>query len=125
MAGTRPGGVTVVSILAWISGALNVIGGAILLLTSAASADPGAAVLGGIIAVVLGLITIFVAVGLWRGSGVARIIATVVFVLNLVNGLVTLFTASGNAWSGAISALLALIGIILLWTKAASAFFRR
>ena len=125
MAGTRPGGVTVVSILAWISGALNVIGGAILLLTSAASADPGAAVLGGIIAVVLGLIMIFVAVGLWRGSGVARIIATVVFVLNLVNGLVTLFTASGNAWSGAISALLALIGIILLWTKAASAFFRR
>ncbi|MFS0734673.1 hypothetical protein ABC304_04500 [Microbacterium sp. 1P10UB] len=125
MARSRPGGVTLVAILAWISGALNVIGGAVLLLTAPASAAPGAAVLGGIIGVVLGLATIFVAVGLWRGSNLARTIATVVFTLNLINGIVTIFTTAGNAWSGVVSALFALIGIVLLWTKAASAFFRR
>ena len=125
MARSRPGGVTLVAILASLSGALNVIGGAVLLLTAPASAAPGAAVLGGIIGVVLGLATIFVAVGLWRGSNLARTIATVVFTLNLINGIVTIFTTAGNAWSGVVSALFALIGIVLLWTKAASAFFRR
>jgi hypothetical protein len=122
MAGSRPGGVTVVSILAWISGLLQLITGILGLFVA-----PGSVVtIAAWIAIVLGIITVLVGAGLWRGSPTARVIATIVFVLNLVNAVVSLFTVpAGNAWSPIVSGLLALIGIILLWTRAASDFFRR
>ena len=122
MAGTRPGGVTLVSILAWISGVLQVITGIVLLLTPVTGTP---LVIAAWVGIVLGIITIAVGLGLWRGSPIARIIATVVFVLNLINAIVAMFTAQGSIWAAAVSGLLALIGIILLWTRAASDFFRR
>ncbi len=122
MAGPRPGGVTVVSILAWISGVLQVIGGALVLIAGAEVA--GLAVIAWV-TILLGLITIFVGIGLWRGNSLARIIATVVFVLNLVSAIIAVFSNPEAAWQPLISGLLALIGIILLWTRAASDFFRR
>ena len=122
MAGTRPGGVTLVSVLAWISGLLQLITGILALFVA-----PGSVVsIAAWIAIVLGIITILVGAGLWRGSPTARVIATIVFVLNLVNAVVSLFSVQANsAWSPIVSGLLAVIGIILLWTKAASEFFRR
>ncbi|KAA9108403.1 DUF7144 family membrane protein [Microbacterium rhizomatis] len=122
MAGTRPGGVTVVSILAWISGLLQLITGILALFVAPTSS---AIMVAAWIAIVLGVITILVGAGLWRGSSVARLIATVVFVLNLVNAVFTIFATPANAWSATVNGLFALIGIILLWTKAASDFFRR
>jgi hypothetical protein len=122
MAGPRPGGVTVVSILAWISGVLQVIGGVLILI---AGAELAALALVAWVTIILGLITIFVGIGLWRGNSVARIIATVVFVLNLVNAVVAIFSNPDSVWQPIVSGLLALIGLILLWTKAASDFFRR
>lgn len=122
MAGTRPGGVTVVSILAWISGLLQLITG--ILALAAAPGLPAVAI-GAWIAIVLGVITILVGAGLWRGRPTARFIATIVFIFDLVNGVVTLVTTPANAWAAIVGGLLALIGIILLWTRAASDFFRR
>ncbi|WP_375386019.1 hypothetical protein [uncultured Microbacterium sp.] len=122
MAGTRPGGVTVVSILAWISGLLQLIAGILALFVVPISS---AITVAAWISIALGVITILVGAGLWRGSPAARLIATIVFVLNLVNAVFTLFATPANAWSAIVSGLFALIGIILLWTKAASAFFRR
>jgi hypothetical protein len=122
MAGPRPGGVTVVSILAWISGVLQVIGGVLVLI---AGAEIAALAVVAWITILLGLVTIFVGVGLWRGNSLARIIATVVFVLNLISAIVAIFSNPEGAWQPLISGLLAVIGIILLWTKAASEFFRR
>ncbi|MET0671958.1 MAG: hypothetical protein ABWX66_06950 [Lacisediminihabitans sp.] len=123
MAGARPGGVTLVSILAWISGVLQLITGIVLLF--APDGANGAVTIAAWISIVLGIITIAVGVGLWRGSPVARIIATIVFVLNLISAVVAMFTASGSLWAALVNGLLALIGIILLWTRAASDFFRR
>jgi hypothetical protein len=123
MAGARPGGVTLVSILAWISGLLQLIGGIVLLFTPAISST--AVMIAAWVAIVLGIITIAVGVGLWRGSPVARVIATIVFLLNLVNAIIGMFTASIGIWPALVNMLLAAIGLALLWTKAASDFFRR
>lgn len=123
MAGARPGGVTLVSILAWISGVLQLIGGIVLLFAPAG--ENNAVTIAAWIGIVLGILTIAVGVGLWRGSPVARVLATIVFVLNLISAVVAMFTASGSLWAALVNGLLALIGIILLWTRAASDFFRR
>jgi hypothetical protein len=122
MATSRPGGVTLLSILAWISGLLQLILGIIVVI---GGADSTVFVAAGWIAGILGLITIIVAIGLWRGNRAARIVATIVFALNLINAVAGAVTASGAAiptfW---VNALLALTGLILLWTKAATEFFR-
>jgi hypothetical protein len=122
MPGPRPGGATLVSILAWISGLLQVIGGVLVLIAGGAIS---ALVVAAWITIALGVVTILVGIGLWRGSSAARIIATIVFALSLVNAVVGIFAAPENPWQEVVSALLALIGLILLWTKAANDFFRR
>lgn len=122
MAAPRPGGVTLVSILAWISGLLQVILGVLIIL---GGEDATPFVIAGWIAGLLGIITIIVAIGLWTGNRAARIVATIVFVLNLINAVWGALTATfDGAWGFWVNALIALIGIILLWTKAASDFFR-
>jgi hypothetical protein len=117
MAGQRPVGVTVVAVIAWISGALNVIGGIIQIL-------PGGHNFGaGVWAIIIGIVTIVVSLGLFRGSNAARVIVTIVFVLNLLSAFFLLFSPF-TFWSALISALLAVIGIALLFTRPANVFFR-
>ncbi|MEJ1231095.1 MAG: hypothetical protein WDM88_11410 [Galbitalea sp.] len=119
MAGSRPGGVTLVSILAWISGVISIIGGLLALFVSFA--------LVGWLTLILGIITVAVGVGLWRGNNLARVLATIVFVLDIANAIYTMVTAQGNSsfWSAFVGGLLALIGLIFLYTRAANKFFGR
>ena len=65
MAGARPGGVTLVAVLAWISGAVNIIAGILLLIAAIMAPD---ALWFGIVQLALGIITIIVSIGLLRGS---------------------------------------------------------
>ena len=123
MAGQRPGGVTLVAVIAWINGVLGVITG-ILLLTGGAAADSPAVTTAAWITIVIGIITILVGVGLLRGSRVARIVATIVFVLNLANAIWTMFAVPGQLWAAIINALLAVIGLVLLYSARANEFFR-
>jgi len=123
MAGPRPGGVTLVAVIAWINGVLGVITG-ILLLTGGAAADSPAVTTAAWITIVIGIITILVGVGLLRGSRVARIVATIVFVLNLANAIWTMFAVPGQLWAAIINALLAVIGLVLLYSARANEFFR-
>jgi hypothetical protein len=123
MAGPRPGGVTLVAVIAWINGVLGVITG-ILLLTGGAAADAAAVTTAAWITIVIGIITILVGVGLLRGSNVARIVATIVFVLNLANAIWTMFAVPGQLWVAIINALLAVIGLVLLYSARANEFFR-
>ncbi|WP_308797683.1 hypothetical protein [Agromyces silvae] len=117
MAGQRPVGVTVVAVIAWISGALNILGGVIQMFPGG---DNFAA---GVWALIIGIVTIVVSLGLFRGSNAARIVVTIVFVLNLLSAFFLLFSPF-TLWSAAISALLAGIGIALLYTRPANVFFR-
>jgi|EndMetStandDraft_7_1072992.scaffolds.fasta_scaffold623662_1 hypothetical protein len=121
MTGTRPGGVTVVAVLAWISGAVNIIAGVLLLIASIMAPD---ALWYGLIQLVLGIVTIVLSVGLLRGRPNARIVVTVVFVLNLISALFVIFFQQAQVWSGVVSGVAVVIGLVLLWTRRANEFFR-
>ena len=120
MAGPRPGGVTLVAVIAWISGAINIVAGVLLMF--AAIMEPEALWFG-LVQLALGIITIVVSVGLFRGRNLARIIVTVVFVLNLISAVFVIFFQQAQIWSGIASGILVLIGIVLLWTRRANEFF--
>jgi hypothetical protein len=123
MAGPRPGGVTLVAVIAWINGVLAVIGGILILIAGADEGFP-AAVAAAWIGIVIGVITILVGIGLLRASNLARIIATIVFVLNIGSAIFTMFSAPDQLWSAIITGLLALVGLVLLYSARANEFFR-
>jgi hypothetical protein len=116
MAGSRPGGVTLVSILAWISGIIAIIAGVLGLIALQWTI--------GAISLVLGIITVAVGAGLWRGSRVARVIATIVFVIDVVDAVWTIVIAPSSFWPSLVAGLLAFIGLVFLYTRAANQFFR-
>ena len=60
MASSRPVGVTIVAVLAWISGALSILGGVLLLISGleVASMPRGALVAAAVISIIVGIITI-------------------------------------------------------------------
>ena len=125
MAGSRPVGVTIVAVLAWISGLFSIIGGILLLLSGleTASMPRGLIVTSAIISILIGIIVILVSLGLFRGSNGARIVVTIVFILNIVNAILQLFQRQDSLWTAILSALPAIIGLILLYTKSANNFF--
>ncbi len=119
MASTRPVGVTIVSVVALVSGVLGTIGAIVALVSGAAVT--------GIIGLILGILTLIVGIGLFSHSQIARILATIVLVLELASAIFSVgSTGFGNAavtWP-IISGILAIAGIILLFTKRANAYFR-
>ncbi|MGK3950986.1 hypothetical protein ACLKM7_01540 [Microbacterium sp. I2] len=127
MAQSRPVGVTIVAVLAWISGFFSILGGILLLISGleVASMSREALIIAAVISIIVGIVVIIVSFGLFRGSNVARIITTVVFVLNIVNAVVQIFTGTQSLWTALLSALPSIIGVILLYTKSANAFFNR
>ena len=121
VAGPRPGGVTLVAVIAWINGLLALIAGIIVL--TAGGGDAALATVGWV-QVIIGVITILVGIGLLRGNNLSRILATIVFVLNLGSAIYVMFAAPGQLWSAIISGLLAIIGLVLLYSARANEFFR-
>ena len=119
MAGPRPGGVTLVAVLAWISGALQILTGILILLTG----DGGGTAVAWT-AIVIGVITIIVSLGLFRGNNAARIIVAIIFVLNLTSAVFTMILVPAQLWSALIAAALALVGLVLLFSQRANEFFR-
>lgn len=125
MAGPRPVGVTIVAVLAWISGLFSIIGGILLIVSGleTESQSRGLIVTSAVIGIIIGIVVIIVSLGLFRGSNGARTITTIVFALNIVNSVVQLFSGTESLWTAILSALPSIIGIILLYTKSANAFF--
>lgn len=125
MAGRRPGGVTLVAVIVVINGILELLGG-ILVLAGVAAIGAGVLAAVPVVAIVLGILTILVGLSLLRGGQIARVITTIVLAIDLAYAILGIFqsTGSGAIWSPLVSGLLALLGIVLLWTRRASAFFR-
>jgi len=121
MTGTRPGGVTLVAVLAWISGAVNIIAGVLLLIAAIMAPD---ALWYGLVQLVLGIVTIVLSIGLLRGRPGARVVITVVFVLSLISAVFVIFFQQAQVWSGIVSGIAVLIALVLLWTGRANEFFR-
>ncbi|MWB99179.1 hypothetical protein [Agromyces seonyuensis] len=115
MSGPRPVGVTLVAVIAWISGALQIVSGVFQLIPG------GVSIWGALWSILLGFITIVVSIGLLRGDPSARTIVTIVFVLNIITSVFLIF--AGYFWTGIWSAVLPIIGIVLLFTKRANRFF--
>ncbi|QEO15024.1 hypothetical protein FLP10_11810 [Agromyces intestinalis] len=129
----RPTGVTVVAVLAWISGALDLISGILLLFLLPVQAvvdqfqGTGGLLTAAIASIIVGLIVVLVAGGLLNGNSAARLIVTVVEVLSIIGGLFLVFAYYGNRpeviweWLGIF---FSLIVLLLLWSRKASEFFR-
>lgn len=118
-AATRPFGVTLVAILTWISGAFGIIGGLVDVLDA-----NGAVSTASIANLVIGVVTIAVGIGLLRGNAAARVLATIVLVLTVAAAVWGAFNGL-PFWSAVGAGLPALIGLLLLYSRSASAFFRR
>ena len=114
MAGERPVGVTIVAVIAWIIGAIQIVG-AILALIAGAGIDAWAVL-------IVGILTIAVSLGLFRGSNAARIIMAVVFTLNLVVA-VWAIVIGVDFWDQIVAAVLAIVGLVFLFSAKANAFF--
>lgn len=117
MAGSRPFGVTLVAIIAWITGAFQIISGVVSLFSGQLTL--------GVVAIVVGIITILVSLGLFGGRNGARIIVAIIFLLNIGGSIWLMVTQPPALWSALGSLILPLIGLILLFTSRANAFFAK
>jgi hypothetical protein len=115
MSATRPFGVTLVAVIAWITGAWQVLTGILALF----ALRP----LIGSVSIVIGIITILVSIGLFGGRSGARVIVTIVFLLNIGAAIWVAFSQPDQLWSALGGAILPLIGLILLYTSRANAYF--
>jgi len=115
MAGERPVGVTIVAVIAWIIGAIQIVG-AILAIIAGAGFDAW-------VVLIIGILTIAVSLGLFRGSNTARIIMAIVFTLNLIVA-VWAIVIGVDFWDQVIAGALAIVGLVFLFSKKASAFFQ-
>jgi hypothetical protein len=127
----RPGGITLLAVLIVVSGLLGLIG-SIAVIIGRGNDDfvrdtgVGSSTLlwVGIVGVIIAVVYLLVARGLTRGSGLARGLAALVAVLSLASGIYQAIIQSGSLrWSAVISALLALIVLLLLFSPRANAFF--
>jgi hypothetical protein len=129
---SRPGSVTLVVVLTWISAILALIGGVLALVGGQVYLNElgwsaGEARIEGIIGIVLGLILALLASALGKGSKFARFLVTIVMLFRLVVGAfgVVALWGSTYVWTGVVSMVLALIVLWLLWNAKAGAFFAR
>ncbi|WP_353814936.1 hypothetical protein [Agromyces sp. SYSU T00266] len=129
--GSRPVTITIIGVLAFIAGAIDMISGVVLFFLLAVPevvdgfGGTGQLITAAIASIVVGLITAVLAGGLLRGSQPARLIVTVLQVISIIGSLFLAVAYLGipvGEWIGlAVSALV----VILLWTPKASAFFTR
>ena len=125
----RPGGVTLVAVLTWIQGFLDVIAGIILLFNvnnPAFEREFGygdAVLIAGIATIVIGVVIIAVARGLLSGSRFARGVVTIFVLLSLVSAVYVAIAIPAQLVPAIISGLLSLIVLGLLWSGKAANFF--
>jgi len=127
----RPGGITLLAVLIVVSGLLGLIGSIAVIIGRGnedfvrnTSVSSGTLLWVGIVGVIIALVYLAVARGLTRGSGLARGLATLVAVLSLGSSIYGIVIQTGNLrYSAIVSAVLALIVLLLLYSPRANAFF--
>ncbi|MCI2956306.1 hypothetical protein MN032_01270 [Agromyces atrinae] len=124
MAVRRPAGVVFVAALAWLGAVIQMVAGSLVI---AASADVD--VSAGEIAlawtmIAIGVFSFVVAFALFSGSAIARILVTASFFFSLVSAVVSLVAASAGPTAPVLSGIGALLGLVMLYTPRANAYFR-
>lgn len=123
----RPRGVTVIGVVAYIGGIVDIVGGSMLLVLATGAALLASPLPGGLVTaitvIIAGIVVVAVADGLMRGSRLARWIVTVVRSVSIVTQVIAL-TAGGVALLvGIVSVLISVIVLSWLWTPRANAYF--
>jgi hypothetical protein len=125
----RPAGVTFIGVLAYIGGIFDIIGGSMLLVIATGAALVANPLPGGLLTaitiIVSGVIVLIVAGGLLRGSGVSRLIFTIVRGISIVLQILAVTTGGVGLFVGIISVLISAIVLSWLWAPRANAFFSR
>ncbi len=130
MASTRPGGVTLVAVLTWISGLLDIIGGTILLFQTSVAATvdqfggPSQLIASALLTVLIGVVVIVVAVGLLRGSEGSRIVMTIFQILSIVSSVFLAIAYPAGAIGEYFGIAISAVVLLLLWSRSASDYFR-
>lgn len=120
MAGQRPFGVSLLTIIIVIYGISAIVMGILGLLTVFGDLGTGA-LIAAALTILIGLVYLAVASGLWNGGRVARMLVAIFTVLGLIAGILTL--VGGNVWQGLIQIVVTLIILFLLFNAKAKAFF--
>ena len=126
----RPGGVTLVAVLAMISGVLDIIGGSLLLFQTSAEATverfggESQLIASALFTILVGVVVIVVAIGLLRGNNASRIIITIFQMISIIGSVFLAIAYPPGAIAEYFSIAVAVIVLFLLWTRRASAFFR-
>ncbi|MCP2638099.1 hypothetical protein K0817_016220 [Microbacterium sp. HD4P20] len=115
----RPVGVTIVAIIAWLSGLIQIIA-SIFVIIAGLVITPVALIAW--FSLAIGIITLIVGVGLWKGNSTARTVATIVFIINIVLEVLGMFNGE-SLWSAISGSILSIIGLILLYTRSAREYF--
>lgn len=122
----RPVVVTIVVVLVAIGGALSIVSGLLLLLSRYRVTDDlvlTVSLLGAGTAL-FGLLNIAVAAGIARGSSLARMLATMFGVLEIIVHVTTIGSTDGFDASAAIDLALSVVVVALLWLPPGSRYFR-
>ena len=117
----RPVGVTIVGILIVISGILIIVGAVMNLFNDEVRLSVSIVVL--ILMLVIGLIYLAVAKGIFDGNNFARLLVGVITVINLLVGLYHAIFIELLRWNGIVQAVIALIILGLLFSRRATEFF--
>lgn len=120
MAGSRPFGVTLVGVIILISGVLGLVSG----ILGVFNREPGMGFWAAIALIVVSVIYLLVAKGLFNGSSGARFLVAIVTVVSLIAGLWQLIAVADLRLYGAAQALVAIIVLALLYSEKSKAFFR-
>jgi hypothetical protein len=116
----RPGTVTLVVVLAWIAGILNILAGIFVIIDRHdhriridSASTPNELLGAGIAAIIIGAIYCLLASSLGRGSRTARLVFGIVAVLNLAAGAYSAIAYSGEQRASGVGSLV--FSIIVLW----------
>ncbi len=129
----RPGGVTLLGVLVVISGVLYVISGIFALVVAIGTSvsvdltnsQRTALIAVAVVILLLGIIELAVARGLFRGNNTARVIVAIVNVLTILAGLFALFQSGNQRGTSIGQVIIAIIVLALLYSGRANEFFSR
>jgi hypothetical protein len=116
----RPGTVTLVVVLAWIAGILNIAAGIFVIidrhngrLRLDSASTPDELLVAGIASIIAGAIYCILASYLGRGSRVARLVFGIVAVLNVIAGVYATIAYSGEQRASGVGSMI--LSIVVLW----------
>jgi hypothetical protein len=118
---TRPVGVTLVGLLVLIGGVFIVAAGILGLVDE--DTRIGVSIVTLILMIVLGLIYLAVARGIFTGNNFSRAIVGIVTLISLVIGVIHLIFVSELRISGLVQILFALVILALLYNRRATVYF--